>query len=122
MQYHTSEWLMNGIIETYTAQELAGGFDTIITSKINTGSVLNANIYVDSTVTPMLNSINGPMSSLQATVSTGSQSKFMGQYETLNGWSHGFYFNKLFIGSTGSENPWATVPWIYQNSAGTSGP
>lgn len=55
MSYHTSEWLLNGVLATYTPAEMISGFDTIITSKINTGSDLLGNIYVDPVVTPLLN-------------------------------------------------------------------
>lgn len=47
MQYHTSEWLLDGIIADYTPDDLVIGFDTTIASKINTGTLLNGNIWVD---------------------------------------------------------------------------
>jgi len=53
MQYHTSEWLMNGILANYSAQDLVMGFNTNIVSKINSGSILNGNLYVSAEVTPL---------------------------------------------------------------------
>jgi hypothetical protein len=47
MKYHTSEWLLDGIIADYTPDDLVIGFDTTIASKINTGTLLNGNIWVD---------------------------------------------------------------------------
>jgi len=48
------------------------GFDTVIASKINRGSVLNGNIYVDPAVTPFLNTVRGPMSENEISVATGN--------------------------------------------------
>lgn len=62
MSYHTSEWLLNGILETYTPEEMVVGFETIIASKINRGSTLLGNIYVDPIVTPLFNKVKGAMS------------------------------------------------------------
>jgi len=73
MQYHTSEWLMNGILANYTAQDLVMGFNTSpIFSKINSGSTLNGNLYVSTEVTPLFNTQSGPLSNNEVTILTGA--------------------------------------------------
>lgn len=74
MGYHTSQWLLDGIVANYTQQELVEGFQTSIASKINRGDMLKGNIYVTPTVTPMLNTINGAMSANSEEVNTGASS------------------------------------------------
>jgi len=62
---------MNGILATYSAQDLVSGFNTDIVSKINTGSILNGNLWVASDVTPLFNTQSGPMSNNKVTIMTG---------------------------------------------------
>jgi len=62
--------------------ELIQGFDTPIASKINTGDPLKGNIYVDASVTPLLNSMHGPFAHNTWNISTGisgNQGQIMGQ-------------------------------------------
>ena len=59
MQYHVSEYLLEGIVANYTARDLILGFDTHIAEKINHGEQLRGSFHISSKITPALNTIYG---------------------------------------------------------------
>ena len=71
MKMHIFEYLLGGSTVTKTARELIFGYDTDLTDKINEGDLLRGNLYVDSTVTPVLNNFMGPTSGRKYTLLTG---------------------------------------------------
>jgi hypothetical protein len=67
LEWQSLEWLTGGITKTYTQWDLVTGFSTDFDAKINTGSFLLGNIYVDDVVTPFLNLWHGPTANRRIT-------------------------------------------------------
>jgi len=71
MRNHVAYFFLEGITKQYLVKDLIMGYDTKYNMKVNTGSLLQGNLYVDSTVTPILNWFKGPASGHSFTMFTG---------------------------------------------------
>jgi len=71
MRFHVSSFLLEGVTKTYKVTDLVKGYETTLISKVNTGSLLQGNLYVDSTVTPIFSFFKGPASGHKYTMFTG---------------------------------------------------
>jgi len=72
MRFHVTDYLLGGLVQTYKVSDLVKGYDTTLNAKVNTGSLLQGNLYVDTTVTPILSWFKGPASGHQWTMFTGA--------------------------------------------------
>ena len=113
MGYLISEFVFEGVLANYTYSDLIGGFNTPIASKINTGDPLKGNIYVDPSVTPLLNSMHGPFAKSTWNVTTGTSNtnkyeQHQGRVLEQNGLEHSFYSYSLYTGEK-----FITVPYGY---------
>lgn len=110
MKYIVSEFMLEGFITNSTIYDLANGFDTKITNKINYGSTLNGNLFVSPSVTPLLNSVKGPYSKNTWTVGTGDIITVgAGRVTSFDGLDGAFNLYKLYTG--GDDGAWVTVPY-----------
>jgi len=103
--YLISEFVFEGVLANYTYSDLIGGFNTPIASKINTGDPLKGNIYVDPSVTPLLNSMHGPFAKSTWNVTTGTYN-YQGRVLEQNGLNYSIYWYSLYTGEK-----FITVPY-----------
>ena len=66
-------YLLGGGQATYSARDLIFGFESKVTDNVNKGSLLQGNLYVDNTVTPVLNYFMGPTSGRKYKLLTGKE-------------------------------------------------
>ena len=60
MRWHVTEFLFGGSNKQYLAGDLIKGYKTNLTERVNTGDLLQGNLYVDDEVTPIMNKWMGP--------------------------------------------------------------
>lgn len=73
LEWQATEWLTEGITSQKNLKDLIMGYDTNFVDKINTGSLLVGNIYVDTEITPFLNLWKGPTSGRRIEMFKGMQ-------------------------------------------------
>ena len=111
MRQHVTHNLWGGLTKTYTIGDLVQGFKTDLAAKINTGPLSDGNLYVDDTVTPVINWWMGPASDHSYTMMTGgtdNRTNQAGQIYNMDGNENSWIYlrNNLYTSSG-----WVEVPW-----------
>jgi len=111
MRWHVTEFLMGGPNKSYKAKDLIQGYTTEINKRVNTGSLLLGNLYVDNVVTPILNTWTGPTSGQNFTVMTGQEAiDGVGVVRNANNQVY-LYLNQSMYNGT----MFTSVPWYNEN-------
>lgn len=109
MRDHVTYFLLEGPTKQYTVKNLIMGYDTAYNSKINTGDLLRGNLYVDTTVTPVLSWWKGPVSGHSFTLFTGSGTpSTVGSLYQMDGSNTIWLRNNLYL----SNGTFLPVQWL----------
>jgi hypothetical protein len=74
MRLHTVNFLLEGLTAEYPIRDLIKGWkSTKISDKFNKGDLLRGNLYIDDTITPVLNWWMGPAANHSYTMFTGKE-------------------------------------------------
>ena len=93
-----SQYFLEGLTKQYTVSDLVMGFDTTFNAKVNTGSLLQGNLYVDTTCTPVVSWWKGPASGHTFTIFTGAaQPNMVGAIYAMDDSSQIFLTNNLYL-------------------------
>lgn len=108
MRMQVSYYFLEGLTKQYLVSDLVMGFDTTFNTKVNTGSLLQGNLYVDTTVTPVISWWKGPASGHTFTVFTGAgQANMAGAIYSMDDSNSIFLTNKLYL----SNGTFIPVKW-----------
>lgn len=109
MRMHVTNFFLEGLTKEYTVSDLVMGFDTTFNTKVNTGSLLQGNLYVDTTVTPVVSWWKGPASGHKFTMFTGGSddTSMAGAIYAMDGSSQIWLTNMMYV----SNGTFVPVSW-----------
>lgn len=111
MRQHMMNFVLGGLTKTYTVSDLIVGTTTTLNQRINTGSLLQGNLYVDDLVTPIIPWWQGPASGHSYTIMTGEgvndPTSKVGSIYWQDGDNYIWLTNNLW-----TEAGWTSVKWF----------
>jgi len=110
MRQHVLYYLLEGPVKEYTVGDLIQGYTTTFNAKLNTGSLLQGNLYVDASVTPVLPWWQGPASGHTFTMFAGETSApgQVGAIYQMDDTNQIWLTNQMYSAVT---QAFAPVPW-----------